>query len=1168
MKKLRRVLSWILILTLCCGEMTPQLAVYAAGEETVVEEEGVSISDDEAAVSDDEAVSEDAAEEEKIPEDAVSGDSVSEDEAAEEEETAVSENETVSEDEVTAPEDEQEPAAEEESGSGYEDGLISDDVEAGEESDDNADSFSRLTFKMKYDQKEGRNAGVSINAIRKDGKKDGLTYDNGLEQKATLRAAEAAIYYSNTRPDGRNYDTIYNDNDTAKGKARKEILIREGANGGEAANIFRSVSLNSLLSDSYHYMAVGHVVFQGTHYWALELTEFPTNLANRNPRVEDVNVTIDVLDKFLSNKDVSASLAAGTKIKVDTNVAKDLPTFSGYVVSREHKPENAKLPVITDAPVWKADNKLQASIKNNKLTVKADEGTDGNITATIKLANKEFSFTYPVHVIVHVKSISISVNNTVVALDDTTTATVKVLPLDADDTSFTLKADNDKVVRIKKPAKKNDPYVLEGAGAGKTKVWALPTDDYNKVKASVEITVDGDDEICDVYAIPGDVVISKDTRVRLSCDTLGADIYYLIYGYVVHVDEDGSIEWEFGEEDQKKRAAVYTPGKETEDNAYFTKYSEPITISGNSYIRAVAVKEALDVSGNKIYKVSDHTDWLYMLDSNDWGDVITLDRGEYETPADLPKGLWVAEASMPELTYTGKALKPDSFRVYYNNRRLIYKKDYTIKYSNNINASTETSSANACFKFKGNIVAELNKSFYIAPADLSYAQVAGAGAVAGSTEKDIRIKLTLGGRKLKAGVDFFVDTDEVDLSKAGDYTVTIRGTGNYMGELKHAFKVVEKKKEIPAAEKLENFKKAVTIKLSQEVYDYSPDGCYPTVSVNKGSEVLTEGEDYLISYKNGDKAGKATVVVTGLEKAGYKGSISKKYKINKVDISKGQYEVSPDVLAIYQKGGTKIDMLVGRKNGDEYVYLREGIDYKVTYKNNKKAANQSAAKAPSFTVEGKGGYKGKLGPYKFSILPQFIGGLEGTATDVVWKNKPGNYVCKPVIYDTTGKKLKAGTDYDNKDLAYRYDENCYVHVKGKTAAELRVAGAPVGDDDIPDAGTLLHVRVNGKGNYTGSIRIRYRLITQSISKFKANIADQVYTGSEIILNRSDIRFTNGLKTNEFEIVGYSNNIEAGKASVTVRGLGNYGGTLTIKFNIVKLEKHDWINNWKGMIIAD
>ena len=34
------------------------------------------------------------------------------------------------------------------------------------------------------------------------------------------------------------------------------------------------------------------------------------------------------------------SLKEDTKIKVDKDKAKDLPTFSGYIVSKEHKPDN------------------------------------------------------------------------------------------------------------------------------------------------------------------------------------------------------------------------------------------------------------------------------------------------------------------------------------------------------------------------------------------------------------------------------------------------------------------------------------------------------------------------------------------------------------------------------------------------------------------------------------------------------------------------------------------------------------------------------------------------------------------------------------------------------------------------------------------------------------
>ena len=54
-------MSWILILTLCCGEFTPQMAVYAADVETVISE-GDDVSADEIVISEDKAVSGDEAE--------------------------------------------------------------------------------------------------------------------------------------------------------------------------------------------------------------------------------------------------------------------------------------------------------------------------------------------------------------------------------------------------------------------------------------------------------------------------------------------------------------------------------------------------------------------------------------------------------------------------------------------------------------------------------------------------------------------------------------------------------------------------------------------------------------------------------------------------------------------------------------------------------------------------------------------------------------------------------------------------------------------------------------------------------------------------------------------------------------------------------------------------
>ena len=40
-----------------------------------------------------------------------------------------------------------------------------------------------------------------------------------------------------------------------------------------------------------------------------------------------------------------------------------------------------------------------------------------------------------------------------------------------------------------------------------------------------------------------------------------------------------------------------------------------------------------------------------------------------------------------------------------------------------------------------------------------------------------------------------------------------------------------------------------------------------------------------------------------------------------------------------------------------------------------------------------------------------------------------------------------------------------------------------------------------------------------------------------------------LLSTDYEIVGYSNNINKGTAKVTIHGLNNYGGTKTVSFKI-------------------
>ena len=103
-----------------------------------------------------------------------------------------------------------------------------------------------------------------------------------------------------------------------------------------------------------------------------------------------------------------------------------------------------------------------------------------------------------------------------------------------------------------------------------------------------------------------------------------------------------------------------------------------------------------------------------------------------------------------------------------------------------------------------------------------------------------------------------------------------------------------------------------------------------------------------------------------------------------------------------------------------------------------------------------------------------------------------------------------------------------------------------------------------KGNYAGSEKIAdYRITPMSLSKAKVKIADQIYKGSEIQIDEEQIQYVkvgkNSLTMGEhYEIIedSYKNNVKKGTATVQLKGVGNYGGTVIAKFKI-KQKVFEW-----------
>ena len=328
-----------------------------------------------------------------------------------------------------------------------------------------------------------------------------------------------------------------------------------------------------------------------------------------------------------------------------------------------------------------------------------------------------------------------------------------------------------------------------------------------------------------------------------------------------------------------------------------------------------------------------------------------------------------------------------------------------------------------------------------------------------------------------------------------------------------------------------------------------------TMKLNGEEKPLTENKDYTVQWQKNQNAGTATVVFTGIN--GYTGTMKKTFRIQAFNMAAnadGRLEaklVSTEVP--YAKGGAKPELSVTFKTeSGDVLQLKEGVDYTVTYKNNK-ALNDGSneKKLPSVTIKGKGNF---TGTYKevlpFTIVAQDISKLTLTAADKVYRNKGNVYATKVTVTDLDGKVLNAGTDYE-KTLLYTYKEDTTLD-----DGTVRTAGTVIDKKDIIPAGTVICVTVTPKGNYTGEpLTGEYAIKTYDISGAAVTIPAQIYTGKPITLDKTDPKqITVKVKgkvvdPDQFEIVSYRNNVAKGTATVIIRGKDNYGGTKKVTFKI-------------------
>ncbi len=508
----------------------------------------------------------------------------------------------------------------------------------------------------------------------------------------------------------------------------------------------------------------------------------------------------------------------------------------------------------------------------------------------------------------------------------------------------------------------------------------------------------------------------------------------------------------------------------------------------------------------------------------------------------LPKTISDEDINIDDITlsYNKKVQKPTPV-ISWDGKKLKPKTDFQVKYTDTSSqAYQHVGSYKVLISGTGNFIGQREITLTITDKKLIAKTKIDKIKNQPYTGKEIQPEVSIknGKTPLKKGIDYVLSyNNNTEIGKA---SVTITGMGAYSGTKKVYFNItggsIAQAKITGLNEKMPYTGSEIT------------QNCKLTITINGSTKTLKKDTDYIVSYANNIDAGKATILFKGIN--GFDGILKQSFIIEAFDISSQsdrECEINISKTVPYAKGGSTPKPVITFHGA----VLCEGVDYALSYKNNKEvtdeavSTNKKSTKIPQVIIKGKGNYKGTC-TLDFQISTQDISNLTLNAADKMYQNKGGIYGTKIVIVDIDGKKLSAGKDYD-KNLTYTYAADTKL-----SNDVMRKAGSAIEKNDIMPAGTVIQVTATGKGSYKGTISGMYRITKADISKASIKIADQIYTGKSIEPNASDLTVKISGKTlgsDCYEIVKCDNNVNKGKAFITIKGVGDYGGVKTVPFKI-------------------
>lgn len=554
----------------------------------------------------------------------------------------------------------------------------------------------------------------------------------------------------------------------------------------------------------------------------------------------------------------------------------------------------------------------------------------------------------------------------------------------------------------------------------------------------------------------------------------------------------------------------------------------------------------------------------------------------------VSKSIAGARVTVPAQIYAGSAFAPSADRIsVVLDGKTLASQYYTVEYTNNKDAGTATVIVTGKNGYSGSASGD----FTIEKATIDSCTAEYSGKMMWNNGQTItpEITLKLGNYTLVKGIDYTV-TYNNNQDETTKVEINVTGTGNFTGTKTYYFEITRNRTDINDS--------SIKVNASDLEYDGGKE-VTPVITVTQNGKLLAEEESYdvaVINKTKGYEVGSViTVKLTG--KDAFAGTREVTFEITAIDLTGAVAELEKDTFEYTGDAIIPVVKMITTKSGKKITDLSE---LRVQY------ANNTAAGTATVTVAGIDNYTGTM-TGNFTIAAK---NLQDSSIDVRCASKVSyedGKECKPPVRVYDGSKELTGNDYtvtyeNNTAVTTEYSKakaivkgmgnytgqftkefeiskdiinitgatvtvnktfvyNGSVQTPEKTDITVKLADGTVLDNtsytivavkDNIGAGTAT-ITVEGCGDYSGTASGTYEITPKNITECQVHYSSSVdYTGAEC---RPGVTVMDGeaveLTKDKDYTVSYSNNTNPGTATITIKGQGNYTGTYTGSFTIVK-----------------